>query len=365
MNPANINSEQEAFGAPSQSSATEGDLAYKNAGVDSDLADQLVRWIVDQPAPQSQSVFGTPLGQIGDFSGCFLPNLTSIKEPVLVATCDGVGTKLILADSEAELHNIGIDLVGMCANDLETIGATPLFFLDYFATGSLDQTKFQAVLGGIKEGLKQCQCALLGGETAEMPGLYRPEDFDLAGFMVGITPRQAILGQKRVQKGDLIFGLPSNGFHSNGFSLIRQWLKEAPIKSDLRENLLRPTHIYHKDISILKKHFANGIHALAHITGGGIEGNVSRIIPNHLSAEMNFDQVPTPKWMSDFILSHTDSLAEVRHTFNLGIGLILIADETCNMNSTYFELPSGIMPVKLGKIVARDREGMPAAKLLL
>jgi phosphoribosylformylglycinamidine cyclo-ligase len=269
---------------------------------------------------------------LGGFGGLFDPAAAGYRDPVLVAATDGVGTKLMIAFAAGLHGTVGIDLVAMCVNDLVVQGAEPLVFLDYFATGSLEIETARAVIGGIADGCRQAGCALIGGETAEMPGMYARGDYDLAGFSVGAVERDAVLTGAGVAEGDVVFGLASSGLHSNGFSLVRKVVElqgldyAAPAPFDpqrpLGEALLAPTRIYVK--SCLAAVRGGGVHALAHITGGGLIENLPRVLPDGLAARLDAATWPEPPvfgWLAEAggIARH-----EMYRTFNCGVGMALV-----------------------------------------
>ena len=301
-------------------------LTYKDAGVDIDAGDELVERI--KPLARRTARPGL-LGGIGGFGGLFELDLKKYPQPVLVAGTDGVGTKLKLAIDLAKFDTVGIDLVAMCVNDVVVQGAEPLFFLDYYATGQLSVDQAEAVIRGIAAGCEQGGCALLGGETAEMPGMYAPGDIDLAGFAVGIVNRDRIIDGSKVKSGDVLLGLASSGAHSNGYSLIRRILSleagaaELPWEgTTLGEHLLTPTRIYVK--SLLKLIAACDVRALAHITGGGLPGNVVRVLPGTADAHIR-----PASWRRPAVfdwLQQTGRLAdaEMYRTFNCGIGMVVV-----------------------------------------
>jgi len=298
-------------------------LSYKDSGVDIDEGNALV----DGLKPLVQSTFDTNvIGGIGSFAGAYaMPS--GYKQPVILGATDGVGTKLRLAIDSGILENVGIDLVAMCVNDLICNFATPIFFLDYYATGKLDKTDALRVIQGIVEGCKLAQCALIGGESAEMPGMYAPKDFDLAGFAVGIAEREDLGRTDNVQVGDVLVALPSSGLHSNGYSLVRKVLERANLTLDsvfdgmpLAQTLLTPTRIYVKTFLELKNH----IKALAHITGGGIVENLPRALPSGLGARIQKNVIKTPP-IFDLIQRYV-SEEECFRTFNMGIGMIFVVD---------------------------------------
>jgi phosphoribosylformylglycinamidine cyclo-ligase len=298
---------------------------YKDAGVDTAKGDSLVDWLqAKKPSFTHPRGLGRVVEGIGGFAGLFSMDLSRFKNPTLVASTDGVGTKLLLGLSEKICDGLGQDLVAMCVNDLYTVGATPLFFLDYYATGALDEHQFRQVLSAIKSSCEVCGMALLGGETAEMPGLYEKGHFDLAGFVVGIVDDSRRLGPTNVKHGDALISLASSGFHSNGYSLIRKWLKEKP-RPDLREKLMAPTKLYFEIPELLIRH-QEAFHALANITGGGISGNLPRVIPDHLHAVIEKNKLPTPEWMREFIQFNGSEIMDVEDVFNLGVGMVAVVD---------------------------------------
>jgi phosphoribosylformylglycinamidine cyclo-ligase len=307
-------------------------LTYKDAGVDIDAGEALVRRIAPLAA---KTRIPEQLGGVGGFAGlCGLP--AGLEDPVLVSGTDGVGTKLKLAFALDKHDTIGIDLVAMCVNDVITVGAKPLFFLDYFATGKLDVDRAEAVIAGIAEGCHRAGCALLGGETAELPGFYQGGEYDLAGFSVGVVDRKAILDGTSCAAGDVLLALASSGLHSNGYSLAREALfGRDPLPYDaalpeldrpLGEALLAPTKIYAKAVRAALD--AGGVHAIAHITGGGIPGNLPRVLPRGLGAEIAEASFPRPA-IFDVIQARANvEEHEMRRTFNLGAGMILAVDPT-------------------------------------
>ena len=305
-------------------------VTYRDAGVDIDAGNALVKAIAPLAARTERKGV---LGSIGGFGGLFDLKPCGFKDPVLVAATDGVGTKLKLAIETGIYSGIGIDLVAMNVNDLVVQGAEPLFFLDYFATGKLDLGVAEAVIGSIAKGCKEAGCALIGGETAEMPGLYAAGDHDLAGFAVGAVERSGVLPRDDVEIGDVILALSSSGLHSNGFSLVRRIVKEsglglgdaAPFAPDMKlgEALLTPTRIYVRQI--LDAIRATGaIKALAHITGGGLTENIPRVLPSELAAEIDlgtFALPPVFEWLTAEARLDRD---EMLKTFNCGVGMVLI-----------------------------------------
>ncbi len=309
-------------------------LTYRDAGVDIDAGDDLVEAI--KPIAASTNRPGVLAG-IGGFGAMFQIPPGSYKEPVLVAGTDGVGTKLKLAIELNRHDTIGIDLVAMCANDVIVQGAEPLFFLDYFATGKLDNAVAARVIAGIGEGCRQAGAALIGGETAEMPGMYSAKDYDLAGFCVGVVERERIIDGSRVRPGDAVIGLAASGPHSNGYSLIRKVLSLSDHALDrsfapqtaatLGEALLAPTRIYVKSLLALMR--ALPVKACAHITGGGIPGNLPRVLPHGVRAvieERAWKRAPIFDWLQR---AGGIESAEMYRTFNCGLGMLVVvsADE--------------------------------------
>jgi len=304
-------------------------LTYAQAGVDIDAGNALVERI--KPAAKQTARPGVMAG-LGGFGALFDLKAAGFDDPVLVAATDGVGTKLRIAIDTGLLDTIGIDLVAMCVNDLVCQGAEPLFFLDYFATGSLDVDQAGRVIDGIAQGCKQSGCALIGGETAEMPGMYQGADFDLAGFAVGALERGAALPDN-VQPGDVVLGLASDGVHSNGYSLVRKivdlagldWQDDSPFGSGtLAADLLTPTRLYVK--SALAAIKASGVHGLAHITGGGLSENLPRALPVAMGCDIDLSVWKLPpvfRWLAE---TGGLSQAELLKTFNAGIGMVLIVD---------------------------------------
>ncbi len=294
-------------------------VTYKDAGVDIEAGDALVDRI--KPLAKATHRPGV-LGGLGGFGGLFaLNDAGRWTDPVLVSGTDGVGTKLQLAFALDRHDTIGVDLVAMCVNDLLTCGAEPLFFLDYFATGRLSPAQGEAVVRGIAAGCRQAGCALLGGETAEMPGFYKPGHYDLAGFAVGVVERSALIDGRHVRPGDVIVGLPSSGLHSNGYSLARAVLPwEA--EPALAETLLTPTRIYAEAVAALLA--AGPVHALAHITGGGLAGNLPRVLPAGLGARIDGQAWTRPAIFERIAAEGPVDEAELRRAFNLGVGLVAV-----------------------------------------
>ena len=265
------------------------------------------------------------LGPPGGFSSLFDLRKTGVRDPILVSTTDGVGTKLELARLLGRHDTIGIDLVAMSVNDLLTTGAQPLFFLDYFATGKFKPRVTAEVLKGIVRGCREAGCALVGGETAVMPDFYTDSKYDLAGFAVGIVERRSVVDGRKIRSGERLLGLASSGFHSNGFSLLRKIFSPGKLKGKLGRELLRPTRIYVKPVlEVLKKVSIRGI---VHVTGGGFYDNLPRVVPEGLSARIDSSAWPRPK-LFDRVRRHGNiSNFEMFRTFNMGIGMILIVEK--------------------------------------
>ncbi|MBF0559135.1 MAG: phosphoribosylformylglycinamidine cyclo-ligase [Nitrospirae bacterium] len=305
------------------------EYTYKKAGVDIEEGDRFVSLI----SPIVKKTFRPEvMTDIGSFGALFKLDISRYKEPVLVSGTDGVGTKLKLAFMMDKHDTVGIDLVAMCVNDVLTLGAEPLFFLDYFASGKLDADKAKEVVKGIADGCREAGCALIGGETAEMPGFYQPEEYDLAGFAVGVVDRNGIINGDRIEAGDAIIGIASSGLHSNGFSLARKVFFDAAhftvdkyvdeLKAPLGEILLAPTKIYVNAFKALKD--SVDVRGMAHITGGGIIGNVPRIIKDGLTAVINEGSWPVPPVFTVLKALGNVPDADMKKTFNLGIGYVII-----------------------------------------
>ncbi len=315
------------------SSNTPSGLSYKDAGVDIDAGNELVKRI--KPAVRSTVRPGV-MGSIGGFGGLFDLSTIACANPVLVSGTDGVGTKLKLAHAMNDHSTIGIDLVAMCVNDILVLGAEPLFFLDYYACGQLDVDQAATVVAGIAEGCRQSGCALIGGETAEMPGMYTGDDYDLAGFVVGVVNKTRIIDGTAIRPGDVLIGLASSGPHSNGYSLIRKVLDstgadiDGPIPGHEEEQLtlgqalLAPTRIYVKPLLALLHALPQSVHGMAHITGGGLSENITRVLPEGCGIRINTRSWPRPA-VFDW-LQHAGGICdeEMLRTFNNGIGMVLV-----------------------------------------
>ena len=325
-------------------------LTYKDAGVDIDAGNELVERI--KPLVQ-RTRRPEMLAGIGGFGGLFALPPGRYREPVLVSGTDGVGTKLMLAQRLNRHDTIGIDLVAMCVNDVLVQGAEPLFFLDYFACGKLDNAVASEVIAGIAEGCLQAGAALIGGETAEMPDMYAPGEYDLAGFTVGAVERDALIDGSTIAAGDTIVGIASSGPHSNGYSLVRKVLERAPDATiegqPAAERLLAPTKIYVKPILALLQSVA--VKGLAHITGGGITENIPRVLPAGLDAEID-----SASWRQgpvfDFLQEKGNiETAEMRRTFNCGVGMVAIVQEADADRAVALLEASGETAWRLGRIV--------------
>jgi phosphoribosylformylglycinamidine cyclo-ligase len=335
-------------------------LTYSDAGVDIDAGNLMVEKI--KPAVRSTRRPGAD-GEIGGFGGLFDLKAAGFTDPVLVAANDGVGTKLKIAIDADRHDTVGIDLVAMCVNDLVVQGAEPLFFLDYFATGKLDPDQGAAIVQGIAEGCRQAGCALIGGETAEMPGMYSSGDYDLAGFAVGAAERGKLLPAGDIAEGDVILGLASSGVHSNGYSLVRKIVSlsglgfDAPAPFDgsksLGEALLTPTRIYVKQL--LKAIRETGaIKALAHITGGGFPENIPRVLPKHLAAEIDLDAVKAPAVFGWLARTGGVEAREMLRTFNCGVGMIaVVSPEEADAVAAVLSR-EGESVFRLGRMVGRE-----------
>ena len=297
--------------------------SYKKSGVNISLANKLVKHISNLSKKDVKKNAGFKKNDIiGGFGSLFDISNLKIKDPVIVSCTDGVGTKIELANKFKKFDTIGIDLVAMCINDLIVQGARPLFFLDYIAVGKLNLNKTKKILKGIFKGCDISKCKLIGGETAEMPGIYSRDKFDLAGFSVGIVSKKKILDKKNVRKGDVVLAIPSNGIHSNGYSLVRSILNKNKIPKSLKGDVLKPTKIYSNEI--LKLSNNNLINAAAHITGGGLIENLLRSIPENLTLNVDLSKIKTTK-IFKWLKSKNISNQEMMRTFNCGIGFCLIA----------------------------------------
>ncbi|MBE0493610.1 MAG: phosphoribosylformylglycinamidine cyclo-ligase [Thiomicrospira sp.] len=336
---------------------TKPSLSYKDAGVDIDAGDALV----DAIKPIAKATRRPEvMASLGGFGALFELPINKYKNPVLVSGTDGVGTKLRLAIDSGKHDQVGIDLVAMCVNDLIVQGAEPLFFLDYYATGKLDLYVAKDVIKGIGEGCQQAGCSLIGGETAEMPGMYPVGDYDLAGFCVGIVEKADLIDGSAVKSGDVLIGLASSGPHSNGYSLIRKIIDVSGqnLNTDLNgqpliDALMAPTRIYVKPILELMKHIK--VHALSHITGGGLVENIPRVMPEYTCA-----QIRTKSWQRPAVFDWLQEAGNVEYvemhrTFNCGIGMVIAVDSNDQANALELLTQLGETARVIGEIVSSDQ----------
>ncbi|HHY09832.1 MAG TPA: phosphoribosylformylglycinamidine cyclo-ligase [Firmicutes bacterium] len=333
--------------------------AYRKAGVDLQAGYETVRRLKKHVAKTAR--LGVS-GALGGFGGLFDLSSLNLKNPVLVAGTDGVGTKILIAFLMDKHDTIGIDAVAMCVNDVVVQGAEPLFFLDYIACGKTDPAKIEKIVAGIAEGCQQAGCALIGGETAEMPGLYQPEEYDLAGFAVGACEKDQLIDNAEIKAGDVLIGLASNGLHSNGFSLVRRILFEKQglqvhdyvpeLGSTLGEELLKPTKIYVSSLLTAMRKFQ--IKGAAHITGGGFIENIPRMLPSSLGAVIAEDSFLVPP-IFDLLQSLGQlSAAEMYNVFNMGIGMAVAVAERDASNVLEHFLASGEKAVILGEVTEEE-----------
>ncbi|MEP1443587.1 MAG: phosphoribosylformylglycinamidine cyclo-ligase [Hyphomicrobiales bacterium] len=339
-------------------------LTYADAGVDIDAGNAVVDRI--KPLVKSTARPGSN-PDLGGFGGLFDLKAAGFKDPILVAANDGVGTKLKIAIETGIHDTVGIDLVAMCVNDLIVQGAEPLFFLDYLATGKLEENQAAEIIAGIADGCRQSGAALIGGETAEMPGMYQGGDYDLAGFCVGAAERDSLLPRSDIQEGDTLIGLASSGVHSNGFSLVRKlvanhnldWKGPAPFDQSqtLGAALLTPTKIYVKPILNVMRE-TGALKALAHITGGGLTENIPRVLPDDLSAEIDLGQITLPpvfKWLSE---AGGMDWTELVRTFNCGVGMVLVVANSDADTMIQALEKQGETAMKIGVLKPRDGEAV-------
>ncbi len=339
-------------------------VLYADAGVDIDAGNALVDRI--KPLVRETRRPGAD-AEIGGFGGLFDLKAAGFTDPILVAANDGVGTKLRIAIETGKLDTIGIDLVAMCVNDLVVQGAEPLFFLDYYATGKLDPAAGASIVAGIAAGCREAGAALIGGETAEMPGMYHGKDFDLAGFAVGAVERGHVLPRGDVVAGDVVLGLASSGVHSNGYSLVRRLVAESGLAWDapapfapgasLGDVLLTPTRIYVKPL-LAALEATTGIKAMAHITGGGFTDNIPRVLPETLAARIDLAPVPVPPVFGWLAARGAIPQAEMLRTFNCGIGMVVIAEASQAAAIAQLLANAGETVVDLGSIEARTGEAV-------
>ena len=321
--------------------------SYKKSGVNIDLADKFVKHIakISKKNVKKKNNYA-PNDNIGAFGSAFDISKIKIKDPVIISSTDGVGTKLDLANKYKKFHTIGIDLVAMCVNDLIVQGAKPLFFLDYIAVGKLKLLKMKKILNGIVKGCQLSNCNLVGGETAEMPGIYSDDKFDLAGFSVGIVSKKKMLHKKNVKNKDVVLAIPSSGIHSNGYSLVRSIIKRKKLTRKIQKELLTPTKIYTSEILELTKR--NLIHSAAHITGGGLIENLKRSLPDNVSLNIDLSMIKTKKifsWLKSYGISDNEMLK----TFNCGVGFCLIVSGK-NIKKIEKFFSKSFKPYKIGFI---------------
>ncbi len=323
-------------------------ISYKKSGVNISLANKFVKHIAKLTKSKKNSKNKYSSENIGAFGSVYDLSKTKIKNPLIVSSTDGVGTKIEVANKYQKFDTIGVDLVAMCVNDLIVQGARPLFFLDYIAIGKLKLLKVKKILKGIIKGCELAGCNLIGGETAEMPGVYNKGKFDLAGFSVGVVSKNKIVTKSNVKVGNVIMALPSSGLHSNGFSLVRNILKRKKIPKQLEKELLRPTKIYVNEILKLTK--KNLINSAAHITGGGIIENIARSIPKNLSAKINLSKI---RVLSIFSWLKKNNIGELEmlNTFNCGVGFCIIVKKS-NVNKIKSHFKGKYKPYEIGSIVS-------------
>jgi phosphoribosylformylglycinamidine cyclo-ligase len=355
-------------------------ISYRDAGVDIDAGEELVRRI----GPLAKATrTAEVLADVGGFAGLLaLP--PGLREPVLVSGTDGVGTKLEVAFLTGVHDTVGIDLVAMCVNDIITVGARPLFFLDYFAAGRLDVNVAEAVIRGIARGCAEAECALLGGETAELPGMYAEGKYDLAGFAVGVVERSEILQPTAVRSGDVLVGVASSGLHSNGYSLARKVLLErlglgpmdelprlgssatgsATAGPTVGAALLRPTRIYVRAVGALRAALGPELHGLAHVTGGGLSDNVPRVLPVGLCAELRLGSYERPAIFQLIARGGPVEEEEMRRTFNLGVGLVAVVSPAAAASAVDALRAAGERAWVLGEVVAGSSDVEPHVRFV-
>lgn len=338
------------------SGSPDEELSYRSAGVDIEAGEEAVRLI---KADVESTYIPGVIGSLGGFAGLYeVPQ--DLSHPVLVTATDGVGTKLLLAQEAGKLDTVGIDLVAMSVNDVLTVGARPILFLDYVAVGRLVPAEMAQIVAGVAEGCRQANCALVGGEMAEMPGLYSPGEFDVAGFCVGIGERDRLIDGSQVANGDVVLGLASTGFHSNGYSLLRKVLDVSGLAlgdafpdfgETIAEILLEPTRIYVRSVVDLLDAGVT-IRAMAHVTGGGMAGNLSRVIPEGLSADLRFGDWKVPPLFTTIQELGGVSQEEMFKTFNMGVGFMLVVSEQSAAEAVARLRDSGQTVMRLGEVSA-------------
>ncbi|HEY5959092.1 MAG TPA: phosphoribosylformylglycinamidine cyclo-ligase [Polyangiaceae bacterium] len=341
-------------------------ITYRQAGVDIDAGDELVERI--KPLARATRI-PEVFDDIGGFAGlCSVP--ADIEEPLMVSGTDGVGTKLKVAFATGCHDTIGQDLVAMCVNDVVTCGARPLFFLDYFGCGRLELGVAESVIKGIADGCKLAGCALLGGETAELPGMYSEGEYDLAGFAVGVVSKKKLLGPTRVKAGDVILGVTSTGLHSNGYSLARRVFEQEmglgydsivpELGKTVGEALLVPTRIYARQVQALLSAVGSGLHALCHVTGGGLPGNLPRVLPQGTRAQIRLPEIPA--LFQVIARGGPVDRDEMLRTFNMGIGLVVVADVTVASEARRVLTEQGETLHELGSIVSDPTGAEPTVE---
>jgi phosphoribosylformylglycinamidine cyclo-ligase len=347
-----------------EASRVKNAITYADAGVNIETGNELVREI--GPIAKSTARIGSD-SNLGGFGGLFDLKACGYKDPILVAGNDGVGTKVKIAIETGRHSEIGIDLVAMCVNDLIVQGAEPLFFLDYYATAKLELDKAKQVISGIAEGCKQAGCALIGGETAEMPGLYASGDYDLAGFSVGAVERDAVLPSPNIGAGHKLIGLASSGIHSNGYSLVRRLVEMSGLKWEdavpfqdaqgdetlMADAFLRPTRIYVKQI-LAALRAGLPVHGLAHITGGGLTENLPRILPETCSAQIDLDSWQLPSIFQWLASVGNISEPEMLKTFNCGIGMVLVVPAEASSQVMTFFTEQGETVFDIGELISKS-----------
>ena len=332
---------------------------YKKSGVNMATADKLVNYISKISRKTYKKYAETKsFKNIGSFGSIFDLSKLKIKNPVIVSSTDGVGTKIEIANQIKKYNTIGIDLVAMCVNDLIVQGAKPIFFLDYIAINKLKLNKVKKILDGIVKGCFEADCALIGGETAEMPGTYERNKFDLAGFAVGVVEKKSLLTKAKIKNNDIVLAIPSSGLHSNGFSLLRHILKKKKVKINskkilslnIKNELIKPTKIYVKEINKLnKKKLINGC---ANITGGGLVNNLIRVVPNNLCLNINLSKIKTSK-IFKWVKKNNIKDSEMLNTFNCGVGFCLIANKK-NIKKIKIIFSNKYQPYQIG-FISRNR----------
>ena len=323
-------------------------FTYEKSGVNINAADRFVKFISNISTRNKGNKKFKNIGGFGSISN--IPK--NIRQPKIVASTDGVGTKIEIANMLKKYNTIGIDLVAMCVNDLIVQGAKPLLFLDYISINKIDLKKLKSIIKGIVKGCKISDCELVGGETAEMPGTYEKDKFDIAGFSVGVVDEKKILSKKKIKKNNLILGIPSSGIHSNGYSLVRYILDKKKINlrktKFLKKELLRPTKIYVKEVvNLIKNNLVNGC---ANITGGGLGDNIKRVIPEGLTANINLDKIKTKKIFS-WLKKNNIGDNEMLKTFNCGVGFCLIINPK-NLKKVKKNFSNNYQPYVIGKIIS-------------